>query len=456
MMNEQKFSEKLDECEKLGIPRSKWIKRTIERVIVPKRFKKTSAGKKLLASFVGASEVPYTPIELIEDISSKIPLLKTSNVKIAIFYTVEAAIWFIHKLGFTDVTVITETYDDWIADKAEFYGYKYFTSNEVKEKKMKFDLELLNPPYQNVDAQKGCLWANVVSTAYDHLDDNGILCAIIPDSWMGGTLTKISDKKTTKGSLRCKVIDNLDVIHISCGNRINNFFPTVANNFSYFIGIKHQTRSETVLETNLGIEKITLSNSKFIPSNYNHAIKSLLDVTLFCNDYLKVFNGTAKYRIAKNPKKGTSNVQDNEYSFPFVTTSANYTKGLFGYSKSPAPLSNQSKIIWSNSGYNAPFYDNIGKFGLGDHAEAILVDNDHEGNMITWFLTESKLIRALSLLKAGSGKESGFTSISHFIPDKIRLLTEPSDENVNNLFGFSDEIISLIEALLSNEIPRQN
>ncbi len=433
--------------ESKGKDRTLLIEEIITVMIEPKRYKKNDEGKERLGTFIGASKVPITDNNLINEIHSKCPMNSIVQPKIGVYYTIEAAIWLIHQLGYVNVTLITDDNDQWIKDNADFFGYQYLTSNELKEQNLKFDLEILNPPFQGVDSQTGCLWANIVATAYDHLEANGILCPIIPDSWMGGTLTKSSDKKTTKGSLRHKVIDNLNITHISTGDRINAFFPGIANNFSYFIGIKQEIRNETILETNLGIDKLSLSDCKFIPSYFNLTIKSLLDDTLFCNDYLKIYNGKAKCRIVKDLKKGTSDVQDKEHPYPFVTTSANYSKGIFGYSKIPALLFKEPKVIWSNSGHNVPFYDQHGQYGLGDHAEAVLVNSDYEGEMLTWFLSESKLIKALSKLKASSGKESGFTAIGHFIPNKIRHLLEPSDDSINNLFGFSNEVISLIDLL---------
>ena len=93
-------------------------------------------------------DIPYTPVGLCDEIFNMIEPIKNKELdtKIAVFYSVEMAIW-LHFYGFKDVTVITKDHDQYIADRTDSFCYKYLLLDEVGN--MKFDVVVGNPPYNS-------------------------------------------------------------------------------------------------------------------------------------------------------------------------------------------------------------------------------------------------------------------------------------------------------------------
>lgn len=309
-----------------------------------------------------------------------------------------------------------------------------------------FDFIVGNPPYQSSDDRRdGALWPQFIAKTTLLLKENGFLCLLVPSTWTIDDSDKIIDIQhnvVTVAGLRKNIFDKVNLIYVSLGKSVNDFF-NVGVDICYFVLSNSKYKNETLISTDKGIVKINLNRFPFVPYNLNGEIISILEKTILSTTVKKypVEHGTYKRRI-KNSELVSIELNDI-FKYPFVTTSAKYSKGIYAYTKIPSDFQFDKKVIWSNSGYNKPFYDD-GKFGLGDHAAAILVDSEKEAENLIWMLTESKLIKFLQKLKVGSGYFMGISLIQNLIP-QIKYLEKCADEDLYMYFNLSNDEIELIE-----------
>lgn len=87
---------------------------------------------------------PSTPVELIREITSKIRLKSTS--RIGVIFTIEWALY-LKSIGFKNITVLTEDYDQLIQKICIVNEFKYILISEAINKNMKFNVIAGNPPF---------------------------------------------------------------------------------------------------------------------------------------------------------------------------------------------------------------------------------------------------------------------------------------------------------------------
>lgn len=318
-----------------------------------------------------------------------------------------------------------------------------------EEIEMKFDVIIGNPPYQGSDSRRdGALWPEFIAHAKKLCKINGSVALLTPIYWIADDSLKelnIENNVITVSGLRNTIFNKVNLIFIKTGAEINKNF-NVGVDICYFIFSNSDYKYKTTIQSDFGTSEINIKHFAFIPKNVNESILSILNKTVFSNNCFKILTGSYKFRI-KDSDITKINAND-EFKYPFVTTSAKFSKKIYGYSKTELECQTNSKVIWSNSGYNAPFYDD-GNFGLGDHSAAILVDNKNEAENLIWFLTESKIIKFLQQLKVSSGYVIGFSSIQKYIPNIKNILNiKLTDEELYQHFNLTQEEIDLIESTI--------
>jgi hypothetical protein len=312
---------------------------------------------------------------------------------------------------------------------------------------MTFDIIIANPPYNNGDNRKdGVLWPVFLKSAIYLLNDGGYISFLIPSSWAAVDSNFVNSRASRNSVTRIKedILKDVTPTLIKFGDAVNSHF-NVGVDISLLTAIKSKEARETLIDTGYGLVKTNIDTLPFIPVKLNDDFLQVLKKTVFNNDYFKVGLGTYTKRVKFS--ENTREVSNDFFRYPFVTTSAKYTNGIYGYSNSPCRCQFEEKVIWSNSGYNRPFSDN-GTYGLGDHSSAILAPISLHNSLI-WYLEESKLIKALSLLKKTGGHVVGYSSIIHRIP-KIELIENMTDEYVYQYFQLTDSEIESIDKILQN------
>jgi hypothetical protein len=86
---------------------------------------------------------PYTPNRLIKRMLKSI---SRKNGKFCIFFTLEYAVE-LYNQKVSDVTVVTDFFCEETKIITESLGYKYMLLSEIRDKKMKFDVIVGNPPF---------------------------------------------------------------------------------------------------------------------------------------------------------------------------------------------------------------------------------------------------------------------------------------------------------------------
>lgn len=309
---------------------------------------------------------------------------------------------------------------------------------------MKFDIVVGNPPYQSADDRRdGAIWPEFLNAAVSVLKPTGVCAFITPDTWTADDSGKVHSEGSTitVNGTRKTIFDRHHVRCIRVGTSLQKlYFPEVAVNFSYYI-LQAGARGSTELITDTGTVNVNLNELPFIPVRCNELVLSILKKTLFSDgEKFKIVNGSYRYRVKDCAY--TRMVKDHVFKYPFVTTSAKYTKKQYGYTNEPILGVGRSKVIWSNSGYNSPFYDG-GDFGLGDHSSAIMVDSSEMGASVLWLLTGSKLIQFLANLKSVGGYVLGISTIKNYLPRFDSPII--CDADLYQHFNLTDEEIALIE-----------
>ena len=252
----------------------------IQKLIKPAR----DAGK-----FAGeAASIPYTPIKLIEEISSKIPAINNRIIhsQICVLYTIEWALWLVAK-GFTNVTLVTRTPDDnaervvngW-SSVGNVKGFVYMSEKEVIERKMKFDVVVGNPPYQEKNS-KNTIYQNFYKKAIEsQLFEGGIVSLITPTPIIKG----LGGKKVDK----VKMPRQQNVLNININSIQKRFFPGVSSTFCYFIVQKGDYNNLTIVSNQYEQDKRIIFNGK---------IYNTTDITTTSNIWEKCFNGLNDFNV---------------------------------------------------------------------------------------------------------------------------------------------------------------
>jgi hypothetical protein len=143
------------------------------------------------------------------------------------------------------------------------------------------------------------------------------------------------------------------------------------------------------------------------------------------------------YRVGSNIISPTQNTQ---YNWPIVNTSAQYTKNQYLYSSKKHPYQSAKKVIFSDSGYTSPFYDD-GKYGLGHHARGIEVTSKKHGDSVISTMN-SKLMIFVSSTKPSSGSGVGVSKVQDHI---IKLPYAMTDSQIYDHLGLTQEEIDYLE-----------
>ena len=266
------------------------------------------------------------------------------------------------------------------------------TLEQIKKENMKFDVVLGNPPFQNGNMESGnfSLWPIFIEKAYELSDVVAMVC---PQTWTSNPKDPSKSAKKTS-TLRRNVLSKGHLAHVNLN--VGKHFPNVGSTFSYFVFDKNgNPEQETSIVYSNGEEgKFVYSEVDFIPLTPVEKPICPVKFTLFNNG--KELGG---WRV------GCKKIVENG-KYLIANTSAQYKKGEYLTSNEKHPLHGVRKVIVSNSGYSAPFYDE-GEFGIGHHSRALIVKNAEEGQKLVDFIN-SKEFEDYSKTKPSSGSSSTF------------------------------------------------
>lgn len=281
-------------------------------------------------------------------------------------------------------------------------GYRVYHLDFLKDKlpMKEFDVILGNPPFQNnSDSVSESLWIKFVKKSYKMAN---MVMLITPKTWCNLNDDSFDQElfKIFKSSL--KFANTSDYIK-------ELYFKGVGSTFSYYILDKTENSDTFTLQHNENTFNLSYSDIKWIPNHIDLITINILRKTLW-SDSEKIdghFDEITGYR------KGGRNIVENG-KFKVSNTSAQYSKEKWLYTNQEQYLMNKPKVIYSDSGYNKPYYD-AGEINIGHHSRAFFVKNRNEANQLIKFL-ESNLVKFLIKTVVPTGSSVGFERISKYFP----------------------------------------
>jgi hypothetical protein len=318
---------------------------------------------------VGKNDIQnvFTPPRIIRRMLNNIKLKE--DCKILIWYNVEFLIYLVKEIGFSpkNIYIYTNTknklilekqgYNVFYQDKVDFYKI----SNELK--KMKFDVILGNPPYQEKVGPKKTesLWNKFFHISIDRLEEGGYLSLIHPNGWRN-----IEGKyKNVQEKIKSKNLQFLSINNVEDGQKLFN----ATTPFDWYVLKNVEYEGITTIKFQDGsVSQTNISNLDFIPNDNFEIVKSLIsnekessvNIIYSRSDY-----GTDKVNVSK--------IQNDEFPYPVVYSilsdgtvnlmySSTNTKGHFGI----------PKLILGNGANPTCFIDYNGEYGMTQFAYGIV------------------------------------------------------------------------------------
>ena len=263
---------------------------------------------------------------------------------------------------------------------------------------MKFDVTMMNPPYnkQKTGNERGAgggqaIWQNFVLMAIDHLDVDGYLIAIHPDTWREcyeDPTMKIGKAKNKRLVYQKLITErNLVELHIMQ----NKAFSDIGISVDWYIFKNNYNGDPTIFFPN-GSEykgKIVGPISEINPDSLTNSIlnKVLGDKDYNNGIFLREWGGGLKI-LNENRKRG---------KYKFAHGSRWITpKNEWMIEQYPHIHQFKNKVILREIGWPyAKFFSASEEIGIGDHVHYFLVNNKNFGMSLELFLN-SKLILFLT------------------------------------------------------------
>ncbi len=305
-----------------------------------------------------------------------------------------------------------------------------------------FDIIIGNPPYQkenkkNEKARGGTnnnLYLDFVTCCINLLNENGYLVFIHPLNWR-----KIGSKIFNEFINR-----NITYVKLNYGG---HFFENISVKTDYYV-LKNSkennniTTIEYIINNKNYISNVLLNKTlTFLPNIYNEHINSIFNkINLYGKKYECIISSDC-HKVRTHVK----NEQNSIFKYKLFNTSGN----PFGfYSSKPHKHQTCKKVILSNSGKLAPFYDN-GELGTTQDSMYILVNSENEGNVIINAINSELFTFIIGICQWGNFRnEAGLFSYLKY-PDcnKINKLT------IDKYYKLSNDEINEIN---NKKIPTKN
>jgi methylase of polypeptide subunit release factors len=403
----------------------------------------------------------FTPSELVREMLDKIPTSVWENPESLFLdpcmgtgtFLIEILKRLINIYGYSKEDAVSRVYgyDTLVkyVNRAKRRGlvnvfHKDFLNEEII---MKFDVVIGNPPYQSSTSETNsanALWVKFGDKVKDLVKEDGYMAFIHPDSWVNYRETYDNSNKgrmTTK-LYRARVFDVIKPFFVWIGNSIRTqYFSHVGVDFSIVIGKKTTEKMPITLKHDSNVIIIDNLGKKLIPKTAKQEIIGIFD-KLFNNNenFFKLLQNNNSNFVSDTRKWiHISKEQSQQNIYPLCNTSSQYNKGQYLWSSIPHEFQNVSKVIFSDSGYSRPFYDE-GIYGLSSHSFGIKSDFEQSEKVI--FYLNSKTLNKILKYMGNSGAESQLSVIKNMIPlinlEKINLGDETSIvNNITLLYGLT-------------------
>lgn len=312
------------------------------------------------------------------------------------------------------------------------------------EVKLKFDLILTNPPFQdtvNRNSTPHKLWIDFTKAVFDRLlADGGVLCQVSPASF-GSPSNVVLDLMRENQTL----VLRYDTEHHF---QATNLKP--GSTFSDYAVCKAPTGNAlTSVVTSLESFPLRLDEKVwYLPNDLSPVSIGIHSKVIWGYegerlpvewDYVTCHNINRYAQRSKHKKVTLSENPGEEFPFP-----AYHTTGKCWWSSIQPEYLTAPKVIWSRSGYMKPIAD-PGKYAVTDMAYFVRVKDVSEAENLAHNLSRS-LIKYISLSAkwSGFGNERVFAALPS-LPRNLKL----SDREIYEMFSLSEEEVNYVEAFLA-------
>jgi len=260
---------------------------------------------------------------------------------------------------------------------------------EIKD--MKFDVVVGNPPYQapaKTDKNKGkangvTIWHDFVRLAFDMASDDGCVCFVHPASWRKPQ----GERTKTKDLFKTMAKDN-HMTYLSIHNTADGMKTFGAGTrYDWYVVQKGSQGNTEVCNEKSEIFEIDMSSFNWLPNFNVSGVCSLL------GEGGEIIYDRSSYGA---DKACTQRSRDEKFVYPLIHStpkkgiryyySNRKDKGLFGI----------PKAIFGDSGINDVVIDVKGEYGMTQHAMAIPVESQKDGELLKEFLMSDEFKNILN------------------------------------------------------------
>ena len=268
-----------------------------------------------------------------------------------------------------------------------------------EEIKMKFDVVVMNPPYQAApksDKNKGQATGNVIWNKFvenaltSWLKEDGLLCAVHPSGWRKPTTQNAKNHGLFQLMAHENFMKYLEIHDSKDGVKTFN----AGTRYDWYVierGVSPENSEKTIVLDESGeTHEVRMFELDWLPNGDLKSLEGVL-VSEGGRNSGVIYNRTS-YGA---DKAWTSHEKSEKYTFPLIHStpkkgtrycySSMNDKGHFGV----------PKIIFGESGINNPIIDVDGKYGMTQGAMALPILDYEDGVLASKFLTSGKFQRTL-------------------------------------------------------------
>ena len=253
-----------------------------------------------------------------------------------------------------------------------------------KELGMKFDVVVMNPPYQAPQEAEGkrggghLLWDKFVKHSINEFTkEDGYICAVHPSGWRRPEGKRSQFKEMFQLMVHQHHMQYLEIHDTKDGMKTFG----AGTRYDWYVISKNSTGKTVVRDQFGATKKIDMKSVPWLPNHSFEEVYSLLGKNgqvLFDSSY-----HTQRSFVKKDMNKGgapypllhSTNKKGNKFWY-----SSRNDKGHFGI----------SKVIFGDSGINDVLIDSEGKYGMTQHGIALPIEDELDGVAARKYLMSEK------------------------------------------------------------------
>lgn len=193
--------------------------------------------------------------------------------------------------------------------------FKYNELLNMEDSKLKFDVIVGNPPYQDSTDTGYALWNQIVKVCVEKLlNPNGIIAMVHPPSFIG----KQSNKSAGKNDYNYFSNLQIEQLHLFDNVQREKFFPGVGTRVCWYIAKNTEpTTNTTIVGYNNDIVykfQVNLNNAGMLPTVIDN-LSMQIHSKLINSNSLKLNRKRELHYHTMKKKKTVSEVEDNLYPY---------------------------------------------------------------------------------------------------------------------------------------------